>query len=203
MQIVRIALDVPLPTLFDYTVADDVVVVAGQRVMVSFGRRQMVGVVVECARASHLPAERIKQVSQVLHDSLPLSADMLDMLRFCSDYYRYPIGQTVLSALPAQLRSTKPIMTKIIYSYRLTASGAALDLENLPKRKVVQRRILAKLAEHPCSFVQIKALSATAGKQLKALEQEGWVEHYTSTPSLTFPMQGGEDIAQRAVSAFV
>ena len=174
MQIVRVALDVPLPTLFDYTVAEGIA--PGQRVIVPFGRRQMAGVAMECVATTDMPAERIKPVKLVLHDSAPLSAGLLDLLRFCSEYYRYPIGQTVLSALPARLRSDKPVISKPNLSYRLSTSGAALDLDLFPKRKVVQRRILARLAEQPCNLAQIKALSATAGAQLNALVAEGWVE---------------------------
>ena len=186
MSIVRVALDVPLPTLFDYTVEEGIAVAPGSRVIVPFGRRQMVGVVMESVATTEVPPERIKPVTQVLHDSAPLSAGLLDLLRFCSDYYRYPIGQTVLSALPARLRSDKPIISKPILSYRLSASGAELDLESFPKRKVVQRRILAKLAEQPCNLAQLKALSATAGAQLKVLVQEGWVE--SVVPSTTLSM---------------
>src|SRR5450756_382291 len=185
MSIVRIALDVPLSTLFDYTVAESIAVAIGQRVIVPFGRRQMVGVVMECVATTDVSPERIKPVLQVLLDSAPLSAGLLDLLRFCSDYYRYPIGQTVLPALPARLRSDKPIISKPILSYRLSASGAALDLDSFPKRKVVQRRILAKLAEQPCNLAQLKALSTTAGAQLKTLEQQGWVESFSPAPSLS------------------
>src|SRR5574340_1276029 len=196
MTIVRVALDVPLPTLFDYTVAEGIAVAIGQRVIVPFGRRQMAGVLMELAAATEVAPERIKPVSQVLHDSAPLSAELIELLRFCSDYYRYPIGQTVLSALPARLRSDQPVVGKPDLSYRLTESGTAIDLENFPKRKVVQRRILAKLAEQPCNLAQLKSLSATAGAQLKALVEQGWVEHYASTPPPTLPLQGGGDIAQ-------
>jgi primosomal protein N' (replication factor Y) len=177
MSIARVALDVPLPTLFDYSVAEGIAVETGQRVIVPFGRRQMVGVVMECVATTDVATERIKQVSQVLHDCAPLSAQLLDLLRFCSDYYRYPIGQTVLSALPARMRSDKPIVSKTILSYRLSAGGAALDLNTFPKRKVVQRRILARLAEQSCSLSQLKSLSSTAGTQLKELLREGYVEH--------------------------
>jgi primosomal protein N' (replication factor Y) len=177
MPIVRVALDVPLSTLFDYMVAEGIAVATGQRVIVPFRRRQMVGVVMECISTTDVSPECIKPVLQVLHDSAPLSSGLLDLLRFCSDYYRYPVGQTVLSALPARMRSDNPIISKHILSYRLSASGAALDLESFPKRKVVQRRILVKLAEQACNLAQLKALSATAGVQLKALIQEGYVEH--------------------------
>lgn len=174
MSIVRVALDVPLPTLFDYTV--DEAVVAGQRVIVPFRRRQMVGVVMECIADSDVAVERIKPVVQVLHDCAPISAKLRYLLRFCSDYYHYPIGQTVLSALPTRLRSDKPITIKPVFHYRLTDNGAALDLAPFPKRKVVARRILDKLSVQPCNLAQLKAISSTAGVQLKWLEQEGWVE---------------------------
>jgi len=188
MQIVRIALDVPLSTLFDYRVADGMSVKTGQRVIVPFGRRQMTGVAMECVATTEMTPERIKPVTQVLHDSAPLSAELLGLLRFCSDYYHYPIGQTVLSALPSQLRSGKPVIRRKILSYRLSTSGAALDLDAFPKRKVVQRRILARLAEQPCNLAQLKALSATAGKQLKELVAEGWVEGFTELHTSTgFP----------------
>src|SRR3989338_1705026 len=214
MTIVRVALDVPLSTLFDYTVDEDIAVSIGQRVIVPFGRRQMAGVVMECVATTDMAPERIRQVRQVVQDSAPLSEELLDLLRFCSDYYRYPVGQTVLSALPVQLRSDKPVSSKPDLNYRLSPSGLALDIENFPKRKVVQRRILAKLAEQPRNLAQIKSLSATAGAQLKALIAEGWVEQYTSTPSLSLmeqlairlspqagkslviPLQGGGDNLQ-------
>ncbi len=195
MSIVRVALDVPLPTLFDYSVADDIAVTTGQRVIVPFGRRQMAGVVMEYVAATEVAPERIKPVKQVLHDSLPLSAELLDLLHFCSDYYRYPIGQTVLAALPGRLRSDKPVVGKPVLIYRLTESGAELNLENFPKRKVIQRRILARLAEGSCNLAQIKSLSATAGAQLKALIAEGWVESYTHPLSLTLSRAGEREPA--------
>lgn len=182
MSIVRVALDVPLPTLFDYSVAEGMAVATGQRVTVPFGRRQMAGVVMECVSTTDVPPERIKPVSLLLHDSALLSWEWLDLLRFCSDYYRYPIGQTVLSALPARLRSDKPVISKPVSSYRLSARGTALDLATFPRRKVVQRRILARLAEQSCSLAQLKGLSQTAGKQLEALLQEGYVEQCGEEP---------------------
>ena len=85
MPIVRIALDVPLSTLFDYKLARDMAVVPGQRVLVPFGRKQLVGVVMECAADSDLAVARIKQVVQVLEEVPPLPDELLTLLRFCSD----------------------------------------------------------------------------------------------------------------------
>ena len=183
MTIARVALDIPLSTLFDYTVAEGMGVGVGRRVVVPFGKRQLVGVVMECVAVSTMDTERIKPVTRVLGDSAPLSAELLGLLNFCSDYYRYPIGQTVLSALPTRLRSDDPIISKPAVSYRLTTSGVALDLADFPKRKVVQRRVLEKLAGEACTLAELKAVAATAGAALKALMAEGWVESVADSAS--------------------
>jgi primosomal protein N' (replication factor Y) len=208
MSIVRVALDVPLPTLFDYSVDGDIAVATGQRVIVPFGRRQLTGVVMQRAASTDVAPERIKPVTQVLQDSVPLSGELLDLLRFCSDYYRYPIGQTVLSALPVRLRSGKPLISRPALSYRLSASGAALDIDTFPKRKVVQRRILARLAQQQCSLAQLKSLSPTAGRQLQTLLQQGYVERFEEKVSAgehrfeqTHTLTGEQQQAVEAVSA--
>ncbi len=175
MPIVRVALDIPLLGLFDYSTEE--LALPGQRVIVPFGRRQMVGVVMECVATSDMDPERIKPVTQLLRDGAPLSQELLDLLRFCSDYYRHPIGPVVLSALPTRLRSDKPLPVKPPENYRLSEAGAALNLDDFPKRKVVQRRILARLAAGAASLTQLKDISATAGAQLKALQEDGYVEH--------------------------
>ena len=176
MPIVRVALDVPLSTLFDYTLAHDMAVVPGQRVIVPFGRKQMVGVVMECAVDSDLAAARIKQVVQVLEEVPPLPDELLTLLRFCSDYYHHPLGATVLSALPARLRSSQPVTLKEAAQYALSDSGRSLNLSDLPKRKVVQQRLLSALQQGALSAAQLRALSPSAPTALKALMQAGWVE---------------------------
>ena len=176
MPIVRVALDIPLSTLFDYALADSIAVVPGQRVIVPFGRKQVVGVVMECAADSGLAAERIKPVVRVLDEIPPLPAELLALLRFCGDYYHHPLGATVLSALPARLRSCEPVTFKEALQYTLNASGRALDPSQLDKRKVVQHRILDALQAGTLSAAQLRALSPSAPSALKALLQAGLVE---------------------------
>ena len=191
MPIVRVALDVPLSTLFDYTV--DERVVAGQRVLVEFRRRRMVGVVMECVQSTDVAVERLKPVLQVLLDSAPLSEKLLGLLNFCSDYYHFPIGPTVLSALPGRLRSDQPITIKPVLAYRLITGDAAHDLETFPKRRTVAGKIMGELSEHPRTLAQLKRLFATAGAQLSWLVQAGWVEKFdVSPPSLPLIPMAGE-----------
>jgi len=180
MPIVRIALDVPLPGLFDYSCEQ--VIAIGQRVIVPFGKRKMVGLVLECVDTSDLASDRIKSVLHVPADVAPLSPELIKLLRFCSDYYHYPVGQTFLSALPTRLRSVRPIDRKPVFDYRLSPAGENLDIETLSKRKIVQRRILESLSEGSRSLAQLKNLSSTAGKQLNLLIEAGYVEHRVALP---------------------
>jgi len=181
MPIVRVALDVPLPSLFDYSCDQEVAI--GQRVIVPFGKRQMVGLVLECVDTSDMAPDRVKSVLQIPADNAPLSSELIKLLRFCSDYYRHPAGQTFLSALPTRLRSVQPVVRKPVFDYRLTPAGDALDIETFPKRKIVQRRILAKLMEGSCKLAQLKSLSTTAGKQLNLLIEAGYVEQCEKLPA--------------------
>ncbi len=176
MQLVRVALDVPLPTLFDYIVEQNTEVMSGQRVLVPFGRKQVLGVAMERVEHSDLSADRIKSVTKILDDVPPLPQELLTLLRFCSDYYHHPLGMTVLSALPTRLRAVEPITLKQSLDYTLSESGRALDVLTLPKRRVVQQRILQALREAPMSGAQLRNLSASAPAALKALMEAGWVE---------------------------
>jgi len=113
-------------------------VVEGQRVVVPFGRKQVVGVVMECAVRSDLSASGIKAVAQILDDVPPLPAELLKLLKFCSDYYHHPVGMTVLSACQRVCAAVCRLALKQVLTYSLSASGRLLDLDTMPKRKVVQ-----------------------------------------------------------------
>jgi primosomal protein N' (replication factor Y) len=176
MPIVRVALDVPLPSLFDYRYPEGSEVIPGQRVLVPFGSKHMVGVVMECAKYSDMATERIKSVERVLDEVPPLPGYFLDLLRFCSDYYHYPLGAAVVSALPARLRSGQAVTLKEAALYALSKSGHLLDMDSLPKRQVVQRRVIAALQEGPLSAAQLRALSPSALTAVKKLMQAGQVE---------------------------
>ncbi len=185
MPIVRIALDVPLSILFDYFVSADMQLEVGQRVLVPFGRKQVLGVAMEWVQDSELAAERIKSVAQVLDDVPPLPQELLTLLQFCSDYYHHPLGMTVLSAMPSRLRSVEPITLKQSLDYTLSVAGKALDIATLPKRRVVQQRILQALQLAPMSGAQLRSLSPSAPAVLKILLEAGWVEVCTPVPRTT------------------
>src|SRR5258706_14365588 len=104
MNFVRVALDVPVSTLFDYRAQAITRADIGRRVLVPFGRKIAVGVIIEIARTTSLSPQRVRNVLSVLREIPPLPDDVLALLKFCSDYYHHPYGESVLNALPTRLR---------------------------------------------------------------------------------------------------
>ncbi|NOT20845.1 MAG: primosomal protein N' [Sideroxydans sp.] len=192
MNLIRVALDVPLSTLFDYKVNDAMQLAIGQRVVVPFGRKEVVGIAMEWVEQSDLEMARIKTIVRVLDDVPPLPAETLALLRFCSDYYHYPIGMTALAALPTRLRDIEPIVLKQSLVYNLSEAGRALDVEALPKRRVVQQRILLALSKASMTGTQLRELSASAPAALKLLIEAGWVEASPQSPLSNSLPQAGE-----------
>jgi len=109
MRVLRVALEVPVAKLFDYLPAEMSPATTGDRVVVPFGARERVGVVVEVSDDSSVPSARLKPIARVLGDAPRLSAEWLEQMRFLSVYYQRPLGETVAGALPPRLRSIKPL----------------------------------------------------------------------------------------------
>ena len=106
MRVIRVALDVPVPHLFDYTCEEAEESDVGRRAIVPFGNRKLVGMVMEVADASSLPAERLRNAHAIFKDAPPLAKDWLELVNFCSGYYQKPIGEVAVGVLPPRLRQT-------------------------------------------------------------------------------------------------
>lgn len=178
--ILKIALDVPLDRLFDY-LSDGHEVQVGQRVLVPFGRRNQIGIVIALADSSEFDIEKLKPVTQVFADETPLDAETLALIKFSADYYQYPLGQALLSALPARLRQIAPAVSRKQFAYRLTESGRSMDIEAIPKRQLVFRRIYEALQakdrnKEKLNEAELDDISSSARKVIKQMQQDGWVE---------------------------
>ncbi|MCK9386820.1 MAG: primosomal protein N' [Sulfuritalea sp.] len=113
MDIVRVALDVPLPRLFDYLAPDSAESDIGRRVTVPFGTGSRTGVIIELAAASEQPNDKLKIVTAILRDMPALPSEWLALCEFCARYYQTPLGEVTSFALPPMLRRGKlPRMKK-------------------------------------------------------------------------------------------
>jgi primosomal protein N' (replication factor Y) len=111
---IRVALDVPLQKLFEYSLPEGISARVGDRVAVRFGAQQKIGVVIEDRAQPELARDRIKPISALRDDAPPLPADWIALMRFLSAYYQRPLGETIVAALPPRLRSTKPLPRKVL-----------------------------------------------------------------------------------------
>ena len=74
-SIVRVALPVPLPQVFDYTAENISVGDLGRCVRVPFGRGEKTGLIVALPEVADLPVERLKPVIAIQRDAPALPAD--------------------------------------------------------------------------------------------------------------------------------
>lgn len=145
-RILRIALPTPLRRLFDYRPSREAPICGwrpGLRVKVPFGRRQLVGVVVECTMHSDLPAQQLKQVHACL-DEAPLPADWWWLCQFTARYYQHPLGDTIAQALPVALRQGRPLQARQQERWIARQGG-----DDAPGRAPRQAELLAMLRQHP------------------------------------------------------
>lgn len=110
MRVLQVALDVPVPRLFDYRLDGEIDGnLVGRLVRVPFGtsgKAGKIGVVVGEIAHSDQPAEKLKAV-ELLSGLPPLPEEWLELCRFCAQYYHHPLGQVLSFALPPLLRRGK------------------------------------------------------------------------------------------------
>ncbi|TMG76667.1 MAG: primosomal protein N' [Betaproteobacteria bacterium] len=173
MIILRVALDVPLPKLFDYRSEDATRADIGYRALVPFGTKRRVGVIVDVAAKSEVTDSRLRPVEKILRDVPPLSREWLALAKFCSDYYHRPLGEVVMSALPPRLRTAKAVPRDAV-NYVLTPAGReALAL--IPERHKRLRTLLGRLARGRASESELEPLAQSARGLLKRAIESGWV----------------------------
>lgn len=190
--VARVALDVPLPTLFDYLLPSAAELRAapliGRRVRVPFGRGSRIGIILEAVAQSSLPVDRLKSVLEVFHDEPALDADVLDLLQFATRYYHHPIGGSVFTALPRRLRDGARSTSARAEAVRLTESGHLLAPGAVSKKAVLQRRLLDALAARaPVPIERLQQIGASARKVLRDWVQCGWIEACALEMSVASP----------------
>jgi primosomal protein N' (replication factor Y) len=139
---------VPLPKLFDYVLPEGVEAFPGDRVVVPFGARERVGVVIDNVESA-LERGALKEVKAIRDDAPRLPSEWLAFMGFLAGYYQRPLGETVVSSLPPRLRSPKPLPKK------------ALQVDEAPEttNRLVSAHVLTAEQTHA-----VEAVSASLGK---------------------------------------
>lgn len=172
MQLVRIALAVPLFRFFDYLLSPGQTPALGCRVLVPFGKQSKVGIVVGFPTQTEVPTEQLKMLTAIIDEQSIFPEPLWQLLHWAADYYQTPLGDVLFQALPVKLRLGESAVEKSKILFKLTALGAQTLAENPLKRAIKQREALQFLKETPLE----KGNNAFNSAIWSALKSKGWVE---------------------------
>ena len=142
-KILQVVLDTPVERVFDYRWCGDEIPLPGQFVLLTFGRREMVGLIVAVKQNSELALEKLKYVSAVRQQLSPVSANWIELCQFAAEYYQRPLGEVALPAVPKNVRLSKTTaldraLVKLNKSIVPVASGDYPDLNQAQHHAVRQ-----------------------------------------------------------------
>ncbi|KFI09664.1 primosomal protein N' [Vibrio coralliilyticus] len=180
--IARVALPVPLDKQFDYQIPAHLFPIIGGRVSVPFGRQTLVGVVTALVNQSEFSFDKLKPLKQVL-DSQPVwPGSLYELLQWCSQFYQYPLGDTLLNAMPSALRKGKEADFATLVEWQLTAAGRnqlMLGFGRAVKQAKVMHMLESGSVPHQ-HFIDEEVSSSV----LKTLQEKGWVESIECKPEI-------------------
>lgn len=113
--ILQIALDTPLDRVFDYLWTGDELPQIGQLALVTFGRREMVGLIVAVGADSIVSRDKLKPVIAIRRELPALNEEWITLCRFAADYYQRSLGEVALPSIPKNCRlSTTTALDKAL-----------------------------------------------------------------------------------------
>jgi len=137
----EIAVVLPIREIFSYAVPHNLVARAdiGCRVQVPFRNRNVTGYILEKRPGGQ--EDSLKEILDVLDQEPLFHHSLVPFFKWMADYYLYPIGRLIQSALPGGLNASS------FKTGRLTENGVRA-LDSLPASSD-DRRILAWIRENP------------------------------------------------------
>ena len=195
--ILRVALPVPLPRLFDYLPPPGLeasAVAVGARLRVPFGQREVCGLVVGHGLAE--PGVELR-AALVAPDGAPLlQGELLASLRWLAAYLHAPLGEVLAAALPAALRRGEPLPDITRHGWVLNEAGRTA----LAAMRAGKPKALAGLLVDVRDEDWLDATSPGWRTPLRALRERGLVERVAETGSGSLPRGSGPDPVPSAFS---
>ena len=195
MKIVRVALAVPLPRLFDYLFPDDVSLQIGTRVLVPFGTQKRVAIVADFPTKSDVPEDKLKAILQPL-DLTPLFTPIYwDWLHWAANYYQAGLGDVLFQALPVKLRNGESAVKNDCTFWRITDAGKNALEQGLVKRSKKQAEALQCLSEIDLE----KGNNEFSSAIWSTLKAKGFIEEITiQTTPLSWQQSLGDNLIVNA-----
>lgn len=185
-KFVRVAISSPLRRLFDYLPPDSHSVHTihpGSRVIVPFGPRQMVGIVLSIESSTDIPVSKLKPVISVLDEAPLLPDDIIQLCQWAARYYHHSVGETLAQALPKNLRLGKPASFGAI-PFWYAVNELDNELQSQLKRSKKQLAALELISNYPegISTTEIHELGFSKAA-FKELSKKGLISSRNVEPS--------------------
>ena len=191
MNIVRVALAVPLPRFFDYLYAPDLTPIVGGRVLVPFGSQKRVGIVVDLPASSDVAKEKLKPIIDVLDTESLFNSTTWDWLAWSANYYRAALGDVLFQALPVKLRNGESAVKNDRTFWRITDLGKQAlesgELKRAKKQIEALSLLLTQDLEKGNNEISSAIWSALKGKDyveeiIVPTEQKSWQQALGDNP---------------------
>ena len=180
--IARVALPVPLDKQFDYLIPNHLFPIIGGRVSVPFGRQSLIGIVTELTNHSSFSESQLKPIKQILDQQPVWPEPLYQLLKWCSQFYQYPLGETLANAMPSALRKGKAADFSSLVEWQLTEQGKNQLMQGFG-RAVKQEQAMRALQYGAVSHQQLLE-QEIGGSVLKTLHEKGWVESIEKKPTI-------------------
>lgn len=188
--IVKVALNYPIYSTFDYKVAGQFdESIAGRRVKVSFGRnksKKEIGIIVGRQEYPSFEPHKIK-VATLLDDNPVVTSDLLQTLIYGAEYYHYPIGQVLVLALPKILREGGAPAYKEIPGLQSLVEESEFNAKLDSIRSLPQKELLIELKHGPKRRRELREQGFTSAQELalikKGLAQKVDMSHKSLQPA--------------------
>lgn len=191
MNIVRVALAVPLPRFFDYLYPPDLTLIVGGRVLVPFGSQKRVGIVVDLPVSSDVAKEKLKPIIDVLDADSLFNSTTWDWLAWSANYYRAALGDVLFQALPVKLRNGENAVKNDRTFWRITDLGKQAlesgELKRAKKQIEALNLLLTQDLEKGNNEISSAVWSALKGKDyveeiIVPTEQKSWQQALGDNP---------------------
>ena len=191
MNIVRVALAVPLPRFFDYLYPPDLTPIVGGRVLVPFGSQKRVGIVVDLPASSDVTKEKLKPIIDVLDTESLFNSTTWDWLVWSANYYHAALGDVLFQALPVKLRNGESAVKNDRTFWRITELGKQAfesgELKRAKKQIEALNLLLTQDLEKGNNEISSAIWSALKGKDyveeiIVPTEQKSWQQALGDNP---------------------
>ncbi|GAA5163463.1 primosomal protein N' [Viridibacterium curvum] len=187
-RIVRIALPLPKPRLFDYLCEQGAGLSVGLCARVPFGPGEKTGVIVALDPADAPPRDKLRPVREVLRELPPLPASWLALAEFAARYYQHPLGEVISTALPPGIRRAARLPREDDPILAATAAGrTALAASKRLTRALAAVSLVASAGpmRRGAMLTQLGGLPGAASEGLRDARNKGWLEVVAAASDIT------------------